>query len=47
MFAALTVVVGVMLVVSKWAMLNWVFIVIGVLLIVDGAMEILGLAKKK
>ena len=42
LFALLTVVVGVMLIVSKWAMMDTLFLVIGVLLIVDGAMSLIG-----
>ncbi|MBQ8859072.1 MAG: DUF308 domain-containing protein [Clostridia bacterium] len=42
LFALLTVVIGVMLVVSKWAMVDTMFIVIGVLLIVDGVMDLIG-----
>lgn len=32
----LTIVVGVLLIVSKWVMLDWFFIVLGVICIVDG-----------
>ena len=41
--ACLTIIAGILLVVSKWAFLDWFFIVIGALLIVDG---ILALIKK-
>lgn len=36
--AAVTAVVGVLLIASKWVMVDWFFIVMGVILIVDGAM---------
>ncbi len=40
--AAVTTVVGLMLVVSKWALLDWLFIVIGVVLVIDGVLLLLG-----
>lgn len=36
--AMITVVVGVLLIASKWVMVDWFFIVMGVILIVEGAM---------
>lgn len=41
-FSALTVAVGIMLIVSKWALMDWFFVVMGVLFIVDGVLELLG-----
>ena len=41
-FAGLTIFVGVMLVVSKWLMLDWFFIVLGIVFIVDGILELCG-----
>ncbi len=40
--ACITLLVGVMLVVSKWMLLDWFFIVIGVVLICDGVTLLLG-----
>ncbi len=40
--SVITMVVGVMLVVSKWALLDWLFIIIGAVLIVDGVLMALG-----
>jgi uncharacterized membrane protein HdeD (DUF308 family) len=42
-FSAVTVFVGLMLVVSKWAMVDWLFVIIGILMIIDGVMEIIGI----
>ena len=42
LFAVITIVAGVMLVLGKWIMLDWFFIALGVLLIVDG---VIGLFK--
>lgn len=39
--SCLTIVAGILFVVSKWAMLDWMFIVIGVVLIVDGVMALI------
>lgn len=41
-FAGLTIFVGVMLVASKWLMLDWFFIVLGIVFIVDGILELCG-----
>ena len=41
-FSALTVAVGIMLTVSEWALMDWFFVVMGVLFIVDGVLELLG-----
>ncbi len=43
--AILTIAVGAMLIVSKWAMLDWLFLILGVVLIIDGVL--LALGKKK
>ncbi len=40
--SAITILVGVALVISKWALLDWLFIIIGVVLIVDGVLMALG-----
>ncbi len=45
MAALFSIAVGIMLIISKWALLNWLFIVLGIVLIVDGALIALG--KKK
>ena len=37
-----TIVFGVMLVVSKWAMMDWLFIIIGVLIALEGVLMLLG-----
>ena len=42
LFAVLTIVAGIMLIISKWAIMDWFFIVMGVLFIVDGALALLG-----
>lgn len=39
--AVITAVVGVLLIASKWVMLDWFFIVMGVILIVDGALMLI------
>ena len=41
-FSALTIAVGIMLIASKWALIDWFFIIMGVLFIVDGVLELLG-----
>lgn len=40
--AILTLVVGILLIVSKWVMLDWFFIVLGVVFIVEGGLQLLG-----
>ncbi len=40
--AIITTTVGVALIISKWALLDWVFIVLGVILIVDGLLCAIG-----
>ena len=35
--------VGIMLVVSKWAMVDVVFLIIGILMLLDGIMELIGI----
>ncbi len=40
--AIITMLVGVALIVSKWALLDWLFIILGVVLIVDGVLIALG-----
>ena len=42
LFAALTVAVGLMLIASKWALIDWFFIAVGVIFIVDGVLALLG-----
>lgn len=37
LLSVLTIVVGVLFIVNKWAAVDWVFIVCGVILIIDGA----------
>lgn len=44
--AALTIILGILLIVSKWAMLDWMFIVIGVVFIVEGAFTLFPSLKK-
>ncbi len=44
--AVITMVVGVALIISKWALLDWLFIIIGAVLIVDGVLMALGVNKK-
>ena len=39
--ACLTILAGILLVVSKWAFLDWFFIVIGAILIVDGVLALI------
>ena len=39
--SCLTIVAGILFVVSKWAILDWMFIVIGIVLIVDGVMALI------
>lgn len=45
-FACLTLAVGVLLIVSRWAMLDWLFILIGVFFIADGVLGLLGKSLK-
>lgn len=40
--AILTVVLGVMMVVSKWVVLDWFYILIGVIFLVNGAIALVG-----
>lgn len=40
--AILTLVVGILLIVSKWVMVDWFFIVVGVVFIVEGGLSLLG-----
>ena len=42
LFPALTIVVGVMLIVSKWALMDWFFIVMGIMFVIDGVLALLG-----
>ena len=42
-FSAVTIFVGVMLVVSKWAMVDGLFVVIGILMVIDGVVEMIGI----
>lgn len=42
----ITLIVGIFLIVAKWVLVDWVFIVIGVILIVDGLLALLGALKK-
>ncbi len=48
-FAALTLVAGVLIALNRGGMIDWLFIVVGILLIVDGALGLIGVltAKKK
>ena len=40
--AAITVLIGVLLIVNKWVMLDWFFILIGIVFIVDGILILIG-----
>lgn len=40
--AVVTVAVGVMLIISKWVMLDWFFIALGVIFIINGALALFG-----
>lgn len=40
--AAVTITVGILLIVSNWVLVDWIFIVIGVIFIVDGILKLLG-----
>ena len=42
LFSALTVVVGFMLIASKWAVVDWFFLVMGVMFIIDGVLALFG-----
>ena len=44
-YAALTIALGVVLVVCKWVMIDWFFIVIGIILIVDGVSALIAALK--
>lgn len=44
--AILTIALGVLLIVSKWVALDWMFIVIGIVFIVEGAFSLLPELKK-
>lgn len=35
-YASVTALIGVMLIISKWALLDWFFIVLGIIFIIDG-----------
>lgn len=37
-----TLLIGILLIVSNWLIVDWVFIIIGVVMIVDGVMSLLG-----
>lgn len=39
--ACLTILAGILLIVSKWVVLDWLFIIIGIVLIADGVMAFL------
>lgn len=41
-FSCLTIFIGVMLIASKWLMLDWFFIILGVIFIINGIMELCG-----
>lgn len=41
-FSALTLVVGIMLIVSKWAMFDIFFVIMGLTFIIDGVLELFG-----
>ena len=41
-FAGITIAAGIMLIISKWALIDWFFIIIGIILIVNGALELVG-----
>ena len=40
--AILTIIVGILLIVSKWVVLDWFFIIVGAVLIVDGILVLIG-----
>ena len=40
--AALPILFGLLLIFSKWAMMDWMFIIIGVLVLVDGVLMLMG-----
>lgn len=42
LFPALTIVVGIMLIASKWALMDWFFIIMGVMFVIDGVLALLG-----
>ena len=42
LFAALTIFVGLMLIVAKWVVLDWYYIAVGVMFIVSGVLELFG-----
>jgi hypothetical protein len=41
-FPIITILIGAMLVVAKWIVVDWFFIVVGVVFIVNGVMALLG-----
>ena len=45
LFTILTIIVGIMLIVSKWLVVDWFFIVVGVMFIIDGVLGLLGISK--
>ena len=40
--ALLTIIAGILLIVSKWVVMDWFFIVIGVMFIIEGALALFG-----
>ncbi|MBQ7652786.1 MAG: DUF308 domain-containing protein [Clostridia bacterium] len=42
LIAILTIIVGILLIVSKWVVLDWFFIIVGAVLIVDGVLALFG-----
>lgn len=42
LMSGLTLFVGIMLIVSRWAMLDWFFIILGVIFIVNGLLALIG-----
>ena len=42
LFSALTVIVGFMLIASKWAVVDWFFVVMGAMFVVDGVLALFG-----
>ncbi len=44
--SSITMIIGVLLIISKWVLLDWFFIVVGIIFIIDGLLIALGQLRK-
>ena len=45
LYAVITLVLGILLILSKWVMLNWFFVIIGIIFIADGISALISAAE--